>query len=60
MTDTPLCELCCEETEDVKHFLLIYPTLNDIREEHLFFSHADSSKVSLLFVQCQYGFFLSE
>jgi hypothetical protein len=22
--------------EDVKHFLLIYPTLNDIREEHLY------------------------
>ena len=35
-TDTPLCELCCEETEDVKHFLLICPTLNDIREEHLY------------------------
>jgi hypothetical protein len=29
-------ELCCEETEDVKHFLLICPTLNDIREEHLY------------------------
>jgi hypothetical protein len=24
-TDTPLCELCYEETEDVKHFLLICP-----------------------------------
>jgi hypothetical protein len=35
-TDTPLCELCCEETEDVKHFLLICPTPNDIREEHLY------------------------
>lgn len=35
-TDTPLCELCYEETEDVKHFLLICPTLNDIREEHLY------------------------
>ena len=35
-TDTPLYELCCEETEDVKHFLLICPTLNDIREEHLY------------------------
>jgi hypothetical protein len=35
-TDTPLCEQCCEETEDVKHFLLICPTLNDIREEHLY------------------------
>ena len=35
-TDTPLCELCCEETEDVKHFLLICPTLNDIREEHTY------------------------
>ena len=35
-TDTPLCELCYEETEDVKHFLLIGPTLNDIREEHIY------------------------
>ena len=35
-THTPLCELCYEETEDVKHFLLICPTLNDIREEHLY------------------------
>jgi hypothetical protein len=25
-----------EETEDVKHFLLMCPTLNDIREEHLY------------------------
>ena len=35
-TDTPLCELCCEETEDAKQFLLTCPTLNDIREEHLY------------------------
>jgi hypothetical protein len=35
-TDTPLCEPCCEETEDAKHFLLTCPTLNDIREEHLY------------------------
>ena len=35
-TDTPLCELCYEETEDVKHFLLICPTLNDKRRTPIY------------------------
>jgi hypothetical protein len=38
--------VCCEETEDVKHFLLICPTPNDIREEFCFVTILDISFIS--------------